>query len=1342
MRRLVLSFFTLTRLLAWLLGLSAVALFAAFIWLTATESGCRWWVGQLDQRLPQLTVVQVQGNLWQGLRLTGVQWRSADGMRLQAQQAGLTLAWAPFWQFRFDVDALSLRHVRVTLPPGRPAVAKPAQPAALPEIDLPLPVSVTIRALSVDDLRIAEAGESQSRLAIPRLRAQVQAQDGRVHLHLSEGDVQLPDAMGQTIALSLRGRAAMVLSTPNLISTDLDVLAVTRQGWLDSQWRISGSLVRPAVHVTASWTGFDGPSATVAASARIRPTEVELTKLAIDTLGGSVCGRGRLDWTQGLEASLHGTARALSPDRLLADLGQPPPSEPSDAPRSTGTGFDWTVRYAAAAADRPQRLDWVLSRLTGRLAGVGFSDLRLDGHLQGDQLEARIEQGRMLDGDVAAKLSLGLAGTRPVSAQLGLSQVQVAPLLGLLRHLGLVRDDAYAKRADGSLNLAAHLDGRLGAQTADRRLNFSLDSLRGQLAFDGVKRPVQARLHASLAGRDRWHDAAGRLQLGSTRLDFSGGLAARQAQLTASVQAPKLGDFPWPVLGLPALQGAVAAHLAVDGFLSRPGVKLDLKASDLSVRQGQAEILRVGSLKLAVSSKSDIADWRQAAIGAKLDAAAIDLPQAKQRIDSLSMIGDGSLARQRTRLTLTSGERRLRLELEGGWRQSAGVTGSWQGQLSRLALHDPTLGEVQLQKPAKLALAADRQTLGTACLQHADSHLCLSGAHAGAGGQLNMTGDAALSLLRPWLPPDLSLPGRAKLTADLAMDRQGAMTGHLAVNLPDNAVVVATADGPQRFDYQGLGLTARLADKVVNLDLKGHVDHMLVLDGQGTVGLSTSGPAGGQPLALTLRLRADDLKPIAPLLAQFTDAVANPAGAVTGRLSLSGTLGRPKLGGQLSATGLAFDVPATGVAYHDGTLDARIDAANRLTFNGSLRGEPISGQATSADANQAGAEQASQPSVGQTKPEQAKSGQAKTVADKTASSSRYRPSRSDTQPPGQVAIDGSADLAHLPHWRINAEVIGNTVPVLAIPTLTAWASPDLALAADQAGARVRGSVLLPKVLAHVEKLPDSAVEPSADVVIEGRRQLPKPPVYPIRADIRVRLGDAVRLSGMGFSSRLGGGVKLQLRSGNPVAAFGEINLVDGRYQAYGQSLAITNGRLIFAGPVNDPGLAVTASRKVGDTEVGLKIGGTLHDPKTGVFSSPSLPESEALSLLLTGRKLNDSNAADGALLLAAVSGLGITQGENITRDIGQTLGLDEIGFDSTGNGSGLSGTRLTLGKRIGNRLFVRYAIGVLNGVGELITRYKLNRFLDVEVTAAPAAQGGDLIYHIEQGKPEQDRPRK
>ena len=136
-------------------------------------------------------------------------------------------------------------------------------------------------------------------------------------------------------------------------------------------------------------------------------------------------------------------------------------------------------------------------------------------------------------------------------------------------------------------------------------------------------------------------------------------------------------------------------------------------------------------------------------------------------------------------------------------------------------------------------------------------------------------------------------------------------------------------------------------------------------------------------------------------------------------------------------------------------------------------------------------------------------------------------------------------------------------------------------------------------------------------------------------------GKRLRFNAFGLNAKLSGTVNIT-HNRRDILANGSLRVSDGEYEAYGQKLAIDNGRLIFNGSPKQIGMDVRATRKVDDTVVGIHLGGSLLSPKSTIYSDPTLPESEALSFLLTGHSLSTSSGTESALLMSAVRGLGIT----------------------------------------------------------------------------------------------------
>jgi len=85
-------------------------------------------------------------------------------------------------------------------------------------------------------------------------------------------------------------------------------------------------------------------------------------------------------------------------------------------------------------------------------------------------------------------------------------------------------------------------------------------------------------------------------------------------------------------------------------------------------------------------------------------------------------------------------------------------------------------------------------------------------------------------------------------------------------------------------------------------------------------------------------------------------------------------------------------------------------------------------------------------------------------------------------------------------------------------------------------------------------------------------------------------------------------------------------------------------QLMFAGPMDNPGLDIRATRTSGDVVPGIEITGTLKSPRTGLFSDPPMSEAEVLSCLATGNPLSGTESSDSQAMAAGVD-VGIRSGE-------------------------------------------------------------------------------------------------
>ncbi|HAD63109.1 MAG TPA: hypothetical protein DCG27_03545, partial [Alcanivorax sp.] len=289
-----------------------------------------------------------------------------------------------------------------------------------------------------------------------------------------------------------------------------------------------------------------------------------------------------------------------------------------------------------------------------------------------------------------------------------------------------------------------------------------------------------------------------------------------------------------------------------------------------------------------------------------------------------------------------------------------------------------------------------------------------------------------------------------------------------------------------------------------------------------------------------------------------------------------------------------------------------------------------------------------------------------------------------------------------------------------------YVSPDLALKGDGDGLNLSGTLNVPEADLKPRELPESAVTVSEDQVLVDARAEETTPL-PFAMGVTVTLGDQVRFEGFGLRATLTGELRVSQQPGQPAQLNGELIITEGRYRAYGQNLLIENGRLLFQGQPDNPGLDIRAVRKIPSENlvVGVQLSGTLQEPDARVFSDPSLEESEAMSYLVTGRSLNRGSQSDSAQVAQALALYGLQKGSGVTDKIGDTLGLDEI---SIGSDWETSDAALMLGKQISDRLYLTYAVGLFDAISTVMLRYTLTRQLHLEAQSSSKSQAIDLIW--------------
>lgn len=346
--------------------------------------------------------------------------------------------------------------------------------------------------------------------------------------------------------------------------------------------------------------------------------------------------------------------------------------------------------------------------------------------------------------------------------------------------------------------------------------------------------------------------------------------------------------------------------------------------------------------------------------------------------------------------------------------------------------------------------------------------------------------------------------------------------------------------------------------------------------------------------------------------------------------------------------------------------------------------------------------------------------QAQTLA---ANADRLQITGSAKSGAGQIKLNGALELeAGLP---VDMSITGNDFDVVKIPQAEVAISPQLKfLFANRAG-KLTGKIAIPKALIRLEEIPETAIQVSKDEVIMGEEELDNNQQVPaaIDADIEIELGSNANFVGFGFRTDLQGKVQAQ-QTGKKTAVRGTIHLKNARFRKYGQDLTVRKGVVVFNGAPDNPHLNVEAIRVSNNRQVTavLAVTGNANSPKINISSEPTLPETEALAYLITGRPLSQASSQQGQMIASAALSYGAGQMSWLT----DKLGLDEFEIKE---GDKLQNTQLAIGQYITPDFYLGTRIGLFNKQASLLLRHNITSWLNVE-TEAGESQRIRLNYEM------------
>lgn len=295
-------------------------------------------------------------------------------------------------------------------------------------------------------------------------------------------------------------------------------------------------------------------------------------------------------------------------------------------------------------------------------------------------------------------------------------------------------------------------------------------------------------------------------------------------------------------------------------------------------------------------------------------------------------------------------------------------------------------------------------------------------------------------------------------------------------------------------------------------------------------------------------------------------------------------------------------------------------------------------------------------------------------------------------PQGTLTIAGDAKLSA--PIKANLTIEGHQVTLVNNNDNKLIVSPMLKANYQNKHLTVDGNLVIEQADIKIASLPKPAINVSEDQVIVNEKALTvKDSPFDYNISLTLSAGDNVKISGFGLSSEIQGNLSSSIITGQPLTLNGRLDLKDGKFEAYKQTLTIEQGQLLFLGTAANPSIQFRAVRLVDNIKVGIIADGTIHKPRLTLFSEPTMADENILSLLITGRNLDSLSQQEGNALTSAAISLGVESANKLVQKIGDQLGLKGVAFTSKSGNNGNS-TRVDIAAKINDRLNVGYGTSI------------------------------------------------
>jgi len=638
------------------------------------------------------------------------------------------------------------------------------------------------------------------------------------------------------------------------------------------------------------------------------------------------------------------------------------------------------------------------------------------------------------------------------------------------------------------------------------------------------------------------------------------------------------------------------------------------------------------------------------------------------QVDSAQIVLSGDASDHHLDISTSGQSTSVNMSIQGQLNQS-----SWQGTWLSGAI-ESSYANLTLLEPFKIDADWSKQQylIAPHCWRHTDNELCIKQAEFKqnkAVWDVSLKEFDVFSVVRRLVPQIPAIQTNSRLNLDISGDWDIA-------KLPNTNLNASLSPGDWVFSDQNklqLKLDKMLVEAQIN---QNNILAKINLSGNkiGTLSARVEGQSGvyadplTRPIQGKLLIESFDLAVFKALLPQL-DVLQ---GMINGQAQIDGALGKPLLTGELKLA------------------------------NGALKDEllPVSLSAIEQSINLKG------------------------------QSAEFKGSYKLGKGLGEM----NGDITWMPTLKGNLHISGEELEFDYQSMLKAKVSPNINIKFEPNNLEINGEVTIPYARVRVRELPKGSISPSKDVILVEKQAELNVSQQRLALNVLLKVdplsSNEVKLDAFGLTTNLQGELRLQ-NNKSEIFGSGVMQLVNGRYRAYGQNLIIREGDILFTRSLDRPFLSIEAVRDpdlTSDSVVaGLRIEGVAQGPTISVFSEPVMEQQQILSYMLTGRGMGESSGdSQDTILTNALLSLSLGQSENLISKVGNKLGFEDVNLDTSGQGDD---TQLSLTGTIAPGVQLRYGVGVFDSISEVAIRYELIPKLYIEAVSG-VSNAIDIYYQF------------